>query len=147
MTDLPTVVRGLPGEPSNRGCPLGTTPPPSPVNVVVTLPPNTPPKSPDSQDLSKLRVPEAKSAARRALEQKYGTRFKKRSSRGYRLTCRLLTDHRAACKVAWRYRRSRYSGTLKVAGTENDSTSLRESRLEGARRRWSPEGSLSPLVV
>lgn len=96
--------------------PTGPTPPPSPVNIVPALPPSTPSPA-GSQELPRLTVREAKSAARRTLEKKYGSRFRRRARRGYQLTCRRLTDHRATCRVTWRHRGVRYRGTLKVART------------------------------
>lgn len=66
---------------------------------------------------SALSTRVAKSLVRGQLARQFGKRYTRRAERGYSLSCRKLSTRRATCRVAWRYRGARYSGSVAVTAT------------------------------
>ena len=100
---------------------------PSPGGSTGAQPPALAPPPPLS-----LSTARAKASARRALARKFGKRYTMRARRGSTLTCRKLSSTRATCKVAWRYRDVRYSGTVRV--TRNADRTSAILRIKRQRR-------------
>ena len=67
---------------------------------------------------------ETVSAARRHLSKRYVS-YRRGANR--RVTCSLVSDYSASCRVSWRYRRSRYSGMVSVRVVDTDTLSTRSN--------------------
>jgi hypothetical protein len=101
----------------------------SPIHRLIVANPQTGGGGGGSAPITRLSTGEAKRAARNALKRRYGKRFA--AGRGFRQRCTRLSRLRVRCRVSWRYRSSKYQGTVTVRAVSN--TKLR-SRVLVTRR-------------
>lgn len=64
----------------------------------------------------RLTAAKARGVAAKALADRYGKAFVRRTKRSYRMAC-TPDGARAACRVQWRYKRSRYRGRITLTRT------------------------------
>ncbi len=85
--------------------------------VVAAPQPTTPAPAPAASGVAStpLSLSVAKANARRALKRRFGSAYRRK--RQFKLTCKPRSISQARCRVSWRYKRSRYSGTITVTAT------------------------------
>ena len=112
----PVVTPPAPDEPEAAQQPAATE--------TAVAPPAAPPEAAGTAGIQQtsavpgtLSASRAKSLARGQLARQFGRRYTGRAERGYSLSCRKLSTRRATCRVAWRYRGARYSGSVAVTAT------------------------------
>jgi hypothetical protein len=72
----------------------------------------------------RLSAARAAALGRRALAKRFGRAYTKRAKAGDRMTCEVVTARRAVCRVAWRHRAWRYSGTVRVRRVDGRDTAV-----------------------